>query len=223
MSPAGIPALDPVDARALFVLVEKQHTVPDTYPMTLNALLSGCNQKTSRDPVMSLREPELVEAIDRLKARSLVIESSGGRVMRYEQNVRRVIDMPSAALALITVLVLRGPQTSGELRLHSERLHRFADISSVESFLDEMADRDGRPLVVQLARQPGAREARWAHLLCGPVPAGPVTHARVAASGEPGESDPLRRELAATREELARLKQRFDALCAHLGWPDDAV
>lgn len=225
MSPAGIPALSQVEARALFVLVEKQHTVPDTYPMTLNGLLAGCNQKTSRDPVMSLRESELIEAIDWLKSRTLVIETSGGRAMRYEQNVRRVIDMPSAALALMTALVLRGPQTSGELRQHSERLHRFVDISSVEAYLAEMAERGGRPLVAQLPRQPGSREARWAHLLCGPVPATAevmtspaVTNSRDA----PAEPDGLRHELAQTRAELARLTRRFDALCAHLGWHDEA-
>ncbi len=225
MSPAGIPALSQVEARALFVLVEKQHTVPDTYPMTLNGLLAGCNQKTSRDPVMSLREPELIEAIDRLKARTLVIETSGGRAMRYEQNVRRVIEMPSAALALMTALVLRGPQTSGELRQHSERLHRFADISSVEAYLDEMAERGGRPLVVQLPRRPGSRESRWAHLLCGPVEAATESTAGAAVASRrdvPEESDGLRDELAQTRDELARLRRRFDALCAHLGWHDDA-
>ncbi|MEZ5658457.1 MAG: YceH family protein [Burkholderiaceae bacterium] len=225
MSPAGIPALSPVEARALFVLVEKQHTVPDTYPMTLNSLLAGCNQKTSRDPVMSLRESELIEAIDRLKSRTLVIETSGGRVMRYEQNVRRVIEMPSAALALMTALVLRGPQTSGELRQHSERLHRFVDISSVEAYLDEMAERGGRPLVTQLPRQPGSRESRWAHLLCGPVQvAGEsmVASAKPVGRDAPAESDDLRHELAQTRDELARLRRRFDALCAHLGWQDDA-
>ena len=170
----SLPALSLLETRVLGVLVEKQHTVPDTYPLTLNALVAGCNQKTSRDPVIDATEAEVQGAIDRLKALSLVVESSGGRVMRYAHNVARVLAVPTQSVALLTILMLRGPQTVGELRIHSERLHRFADISSVEAFLHELAERQAGALVVELPRQPGARETRWAHLLSGPpvVPAG---------------------------------------------------
>lgn len=166
--PARKP-LTPLQARILGVLVEKQHTVPDTYPMTLNALRSGINQKTARDPVMSVSEPDIVDALDELRRRSLVIETSGGRVMRYEQNVRRVIEMPGAALALIATLILRGPQTAAELRLAAERLHRFADVSSVEAFLDELQARNDGALVAVLPRRSGERERRWTQLLTGPL------------------------------------------------------
>ncbi|HET9206059.1 MAG TPA: YceH family protein, partial [Burkholderiaceae bacterium] len=168
----AVRQLTTAEARVLGVLVEKQATVPDTYPLSLNALVAGCNQKTARDPVMVVTEAEALQALDALRADSLVIESSGSRVARYEHNVPRAWALPGASVALLAVLMLRGPQTAAELRANTERLHRFADISSVEGFLDEMAARSedkGGPLVVQLPRAPGSREARWAHLLCGPV------------------------------------------------------
>jgi uncharacterized protein YceH (UPF0502 family) len=118
----------------LGVLVEKQHTVPDTYPLTLNALVAGCNQKTSREPVLNAAEAEVQAATDHLRTLSLVIESSGGRVMRYAHNVERVLGVPTQAVALIAALMLRGPQTSAELRIGTERLHRFADISRSRAF-----------------------------------------------------------------------------------------
>src|SRR6185436_6027539 len=178
-----LPPLTLLEARVAGVLAEKQRTVPDTYPLTLNALVSGCNQKTSRDPVLDASEEEVQAAIDHLKTLSLVMESSGGRVMRYAQNVARVLAIPAQSVALLTVIMLRGPQTVGELRIHSERLHRFADISSVEGFLAELAERSAGALVVELARQPGARETRWAHLLSG-APAIPAASEMPAASDE---------------------------------------
>src|SRR6187551_158045 len=162
-----LPALSLLETRVLGTLVEKQHTVPDTYPLTLNALVSGCNQKTSRAPVMEATETEVQATLDGLKRRNLVIESSGGRVARYAQNVDPVLKIPSQSVAILTVLMLRGPQTPGELRINCERLHRFADLSAVEAFLQELAARPAGALVVQLARLPGARENRWAHLLSG--------------------------------------------------------
>ena len=149
--------LTPLEARVLGVLVEKQHTVPDTYPLSLNALTAGCNQKTARSPVIEASEAEVLTALDGLKSMSLVFEGSGSRVVRYEHNMGRVFNAPGAAVALLTVLMLRGPQTAAELRLNSERLHKFADISSVEGFLEELAERYP-PRVVKLARAPGARE-----------------------------------------------------------------
>jgi uncharacterized protein YceH (UPF0502 family) len=171
MSANPLPPLSQLESRVLGVLVEKEHTVPDTYPLTLNALTAGCNQKTSRNPVMSASEADVQGAVEHLRRLSLVIESSGGRVMRYSQNVKRVLGLPSQSVALLASLTLRGPQTAAELRANSERLHNFADVSSVEGFLHEMADRPEGPLVVLMPRQPGAREARWAHLLGGPVAA----------------------------------------------------
>ena len=195
----------------LGVLVEKQATVPDTYPLSLNALTAGCNQKTARDPVMTVSDAEALQALDALRADSLVIESSGSRVARYEHNVPRAWSLPGASVALLAVLMLRGPQTAAELRANCERLHRFADISSVEAFLDELQGKSP-PYVRKLARAPGAREARWAHLLCGEpaldlqasAPATPPDDALVAAVGE----------LAAIRAEQVRLLAQIEELRA---------
>src|SRR3954470_5131680 len=119
----ALPALSLLETRVLGTLVEKAHTVPDTYPLSLNALVSGCNQKTSRSPVMEATEAEVQEAIDNLKRLNLVMETSGGRVARYSHNLERVLQVPSQSAALLTVLMLRGPQTAGELRIATERLH----------------------------------------------------------------------------------------------------
>ena len=123
--------LSPLEARVLGVLVEKQHTVPDTYPMSLNALVGGCNQKTARNPVIEVLDADVLTALDGLKGLSLVFEGSSTRVVKFEHNAARVLLVPSQAVALLAVLMLRGPQTAAELRLNCERLHRFADISSV--------------------------------------------------------------------------------------------
>ena len=159
-----LTALSLLETRVLGVLVEKQHTVPDSYPLTLNALVSGCNQKTARDPVIEATEAEVQAAMDHLRSLSMVVESSGGRVMRYAQNVGKVLGIPPQPVALIAVLFLRGPQTAGELRINSDRLHRFGDILSVQAFLEELAARKDGALVRELAKQSGARETRWAHL-----------------------------------------------------------
>lgn len=202
--------LSAAEARVLAVLVEKQHTVPDSYPLSLNALTQGCNQKTAREPVMNLGEAEVLEALNELKGMSLVHEVSGSRVVRFEHNLRRVYGVPGQAEALLTVLMLRGPQTAAELRLNCERLHRFADISSVEGFLDELAERQP-PLALKLPRAPGAREQRWAHLLAGPVQMD-VQHA--AASHEAPRRD---EELQALRAEVDQLKAQVARLMAELG------
>ncbi|MBS0594204.1 MAG: YceH family protein [Proteobacteria bacterium] len=197
-------ALTPLEARVLGVLVEKQATVPDTYPLSLNALVAGCNQKTARDPVVNATDAEVLTAIDGLKSLSLVFEGSGSRVVRFEHNLGRVYRVPAGAQALLTTLLLRGAQTSAELRLHSERLYKFADISSVEGFLDELAARDP-PLALRLPRAPGAREARWAHLLCGEV----AVDAGAAPAGEAGVSAG---EIAALKAEQARLAGQLERL-----------
>src|SRR5262245_64720975 len=140
--------LSHLDTRVLGTLVEKQHTVPDAYPLTLNALVSGCNQKTSRSPVMEASDIDVQAALDSLKAANLVMETSGGRVSRYSHNLERVLQVPAQSGAILTSLMLRGPQTAGELRINCERLHAFSDISAVEGFLPELAARPAGALVV---------------------------------------------------------------------------
>ncbi len=211
-------ALTPLEARVLGVLVEKHATVPDTYPLSLNSLVAGCNQKTARDPVLNASESDILAAIDGLKSMSLVFETSGGRVSKYEHNAPRGLNVPGAAAALLAVLMLRGPQTVAELRANAERLHRFADISAVEGFLNELAERFP-PRVLLLARAPGAREPRWAHLLCGEVlmTAG-ASAAAVGGSDDDainvGELVALKNELAGQRAELARQGSELAALRA---------
>jgi uncharacterized protein YceH (UPF0502 family) len=200
----------------LAVLVEKQHTVPDSYPLSLNALTLGCNQKTARDPVMQLSEADALQAINGLKTLSLVNEVSGSRVVRFDHNAARGLGVPSQSVALLTMLVLRGPQTAAELRLHTERLHRFADVSSVEGFLEELAEREPRR-VVKLPRAPGGREHRWAHLLCGEgavpaVSAGTAAHA--PSSSSTGHDTGLVADVAQLKADQARMAAELSALRA---------
>jgi uncharacterized protein YceH (UPF0502 family) len=216
---------DAVEIRVLGCLIEKQRTTPDAYPLSLNALTAGCNQKSSRDPIVDLSESEVQAAVDNLKRLSLVLETSGGRVMRYAQNFGRVFGVPAQATALLAVLMLRGPQTVGELRINSERLHRFADTSSVEAFPRELGNRPEGALVVELTRQPGAREPRWAHLLSGPPAVQPASTA--SASASPGTQMRSPDEVAALRTEVARLASELEAtkaivarLCKQLGVDD---
>ena len=217
------PVLSLLETRVLGVLVEKQHTVPDTYPLTLLALTAGCNQKTSRDPLLNASEADVQSVLDHLKMRSLVVESSGGRVMRYAHNVERVLGVPSQAVALIAALMLRGAQTVGELRINCDRLHRFADTSAVEGFLEELARRPAGALVVELPRQPGTRETRWAHLLSGP-PAGDTVSRPAADESDGGaiavsEIAALKANVAHLQEDVTALKATVAKLCAELGTP----
>ena len=205
-----------LEARVLGVLVEKQHTVADSYPLSLNALVMGCNQKTARDPVINATEAEVLVALDALKALSLVVEVSGSRVSRYEHNMRRVLGLPSQSVAVLTLLMLRGPQTAAELRANTERLHRFADISSVEGFLDELAAREPA-LVVKLPRAPGAREQRWAQLLCGPVEMAAASHAGPDDLVGAGEIAALKAEQARLAVEMAELRAVVERLARELG------
>ncbi len=205
----GLPSLSLLEARVLGVLVEKQHTVPDTYPLTLNALTAGCNQKTSRDPILNATDTEVQAALDGLKSLSLIVESSGGRVMRYAHNIERVLALPSQAVALLAALMLRGPQTVGELRINCDRLHRFADSSAVEAFLQELAAREAGALVAELPRQPGARENRWSHLLSGAPMIETASTARPPIIAGDAATPA---ELAALREDLRRLQDELDAL-----------
>ena len=210
--------LSVTEARVLGVLVEKQRTVPDTYPLTLNALVAGCNQKTSRDPILALADADVQGAIDSLKHRSLVVETSGGRVMRYAHNVERALAIPAQSAALVAVLLLRGPQTAGELRINTDRMHRFADISAVEAFLNELAARPAGALVAEIPRAPGTRETRWTELLTKPAAA---AAAQAAASPAAGANDAphddvasLAREVALLRDEITVLRATVERLLA---------
>ena len=192
-----------LETRVLGVLVEKQHTVPDTYPLTLLALTAGCNQKTSRDPVMNASETDVQAALDRLKTLSFVVESSGGRVMRYAHNTDRVLAIPSQAVALVAALMLRGPQTVGELRINCDRLHRFADTSAVEGFLHELR-RARQARSRSSCRASRARAKRAGRTSC-PVPwprsCSCPTRLGTAAAGPASGG-----ELAALKADVARLE-----------------
>jgi uncharacterized protein YceH (UPF0502 family) len=216
------PVLSLLETRVLGVLAEKQRTVPDSYPLTLNSLVSGCNQKSSRDPVIEAAESEVQAALDSLRGLSLIVETSGGRASRYGHNIEKVLHIPTQSTALLAMLMLRGPQTAGELRINCARLHKFADISSVESFLVELAERAAGGLVMELPRQPGSRENRWMHLLCG----APVTDADVPAGAASvthtgdvtvGEIAALKANVAKLEADVSELRVMMVKLCAELG------
>jgi len=212
--------LTPIEARVLATLMEKARTVPDSYPLSLNTLLLGCNQKSSRDPVMELTEAEITTALRALTPLNLVRESSSSRVTRYEHNFQRGVGVPEQSAVLLGLLMLRGPQTAAELRLNAERWYRFADISSVEGFLDELQERSaqkGGPLVVKLPRAPGAREQRWAHLLCGPVDLEAIAASGGNASAGSSSVAALTERVAQLEQELAQLQHTVRSLCAELG------
>ena len=192
----------------LGVLIEKSKTTPDAYPLTVNSLTAGCNQKTSRDPVMNLTDTEVQATLEELRGRTLIMESYGtsGRVLRYAHNFTKVYGVPGAAVDLLAVLMLRGPQTASELRANCERLHHFADVSAVEGYLDELAGRESGPLVLKLPRQPGAREQRWTHLLCGE----PVIPAMAPASA--GTRTDLEERVARLEQEVAELRAVLQGL-----------
>jgi hypothetical protein len=206
--PPPLAPLSLLQTRVLGVLVEKQRAVPDTYPLSLNALTAGCNQKTSRDPILDAPEAEVQATVDALRGASLIVESSGGRVMRYAHNLERVLEVPGPAVVLLAVLMLRGPQTAGELRINTDRLHRFADISAVEGYLQELAARPAGALVVELSRAPGSRETRWAHLLSGP----PQNVAD--APGTRAEPPSAASDLMELTRRVAALEARIDELDA---------
>ncbi len=204
---APVRLLSPQEARVLGVLFEKERTVPDSYPLSLNAIVLGANQKTSRSPLMEIGEGEAQAALDGLKARSLAVETSGGRVMRYAHNLPRALAIPAEAAAIVATLMLRGPQTPGELRVNTERLHRFADLSSLEAYLAELAARPAGALVVELPRAPGARERRWAQLLSDPPP-----ETDLASVGRPADGGVDDDRFAALEARVERLERMVAAL-----------
>lgn len=222
-----VPVLSSLEARVLGVLVEKQHTVPDTYPLTLNALVAGCNQKTSRHPVMSATDAEVQATLDHLRAEAWIVETSGGRVMRYAHNVERVLAIPTQSVAIVAALLLRGPQTAAELRVNCERMHAFADVSAVEAFLHELALRPAGALVSELPRAPGTRETRWVqHLANAPAASpqaapGAIAAERIDSELQHGDTADLRSDIASLhdgiaelRSEVANLRRDLDRLTA---------
>ncbi|WP_291995167.1 YceH family protein [Candidatus Accumulibacter sp. ACC003] len=201
-----------LEARILGVLIEKEKTTPDAYPLTLNSLSSGCNQKSAREPVISVADAEVQAALEELRARVLVLETYGasGRVLRYAQNFAKVYAVPTAGVALLATLMLRGPQTVSELRANSERLYHFEDSSSVEAYLEELAARNGGALVSKLPRQAGAREQRWAHLLCG-EPALPAA-SEAATRGSTSAQAELAERVSRLEDEVAELRLALKTL-----------
>ena len=196
-----IDDLDPTQVRVLGALLEKEQATPEYYPLTVNALLAACNQKSNRNPVTQLSETEVVGALDALALDTLVWRSDGARVERWKQSISRRLELDPEERAVLTLLMLRGPQTAGELRSRSARLHRFSGIGEVEAALERLTA-EGRELVLELPRRPGQKENRWAQLLGGmPTPAetGPD---RVSNAPERRSERPE----AGLRERVARLE-----------------
>jgi uncharacterized protein YceH (UPF0502 family) len=206
--------LDETEIRVLGVLIEKAFLTPDNYPMSINAITTGCNQQTGRDPVTNLGETEIQDAIDRLSARRLVSQrdSASARVPKYEHLVRLRFSLPPAEQAVLALLMLRGPQTAGELRQRAERMHNFADIAAVEAALEHLADKFP-PMVTTLPRAPGTKEPRVSHLLGGELSEAELAEAAHRAAPERSRSAPANAELAAEvtrlREEVAELREAF--------------
>lgn len=224
MEPSDEIDLDPVQQRVIGSLLEKERTVPDTYPMTLNGLRTACNQSSGRDPILHLSDAEVATALTELRAMGLtrvIHPSHGARQPKYRQVLDEVLDLDGAQRAVLTLLLLRGAQTPGELRSRSERLHPFGSLTEVETALGALAGRH-TPMARELPRQPGQKEARWIHLL-GEPPAEPVraTASSAEVPPDPGElralhaeNEQLRAELARAEAELVRLRQELDDLTA---------
>lgn len=209
--------LTPVEARVLGALIEKETTTPEYYPLSLNALVNACNQKNNREPVMQLTEDEVRQALHGLEDDGLagVARGHDSRVAKYEHRLQEVLNLSRGETAILCVLLLRGPQTPGELRSRTERIFPFEQIDDVLSALDKLMQRTPA-LAAALPRQPGSREIRYAHLLSGDVESLPFAPAEAAATGNSAiESDRLARlesEVAALRQEVAELKQQLAAL-----------
>lgn len=216
--------LDQVEVRVLGSLVEKEITTPDYYPLSLNALVNACNQKSNRDPVMSLAESDVREALESLRDKNLArqVSSFDSRVPKYGHQLQEVFNFDRRETAVIAVLLLRGPQTPGEIRGRADRMYHFEDLEAAESTLNRLIDRDP-PLVKRLARQPGTKESRYAHLLAGDVEPGSILPEPVAAGAEESgqvyderlaqlgsEVDRLREEVADLRRQLADFRKQFE-------------
>jgi uncharacterized protein YceH (UPF0502 family) len=202
--------VDAVEIRVLGCLIEKQRTTPDAYPLSLNSLRLACNQATNRDPVVAYEEREIKAALDRMSNRSWTRFASGvsSRALKYRQLLDEALGLSEPEISLLGVLMLRGPQTVGELKQRSERLHRFGSIAEVAETLDGLAQRE---LVARLERRPGQKEERWQQLLGGDTE--PATATEPVASPVPGEGAD---RLGAIEERLERLEGAFDELIARL-------
>lgn len=210
--------LTAMEARVIGCLLEKQVTTSEQYLLSVNGVVTACNQKTNREPVMNLSESEVQEQLDNLVKRHYLrtVSGFGNRVTKYEQRFCNSefgdLKLSAAEVALITTLLLRGAQTPGELRSRAARMYEFSDMAEVESTLEQLASREDGPFVVRLAREPGKRESRYMHLFSGEVENPPaVTDMSNAADGD------LQARVEALEIEVAELKQRLDSLLAHLG------
>ena len=214
--------LNDIEARVLGALVEKDITTPDYYPLSLNALVNACNQKNNRDPVMNLEESAVRDALNGLQEDGLAGPASGAdsRVTKYEHRLQEAFNFSRGETAVLCVLLLRGPQTPGELRGRTERMHHFEDLEAVQSNLQKLMQRDP-PLVAVLPRQPGTKESRYAHLLSGEVGAGDLALPRtVSPSSSPDDQERISRlestvavlqaEVSELRQQLAEFRKQFD-------------
>jgi uncharacterized protein YceH (UPF0502 family) len=208
--------LSPEEARVLGALMEKEVSTPEYYPLSLNALVNACNQTTSRDPVVRYDETTVLRALDALRDKKLLweVDQAGGRVRKYQQQFSKWHDFDGRAHALMTLLLLRGAQTPGELKSRSDRLCEFKDLDEVESVLEKLAERNP-PFVVRLPRLPGTKEARFMHLLCGEIDTTALAAREVATVGAAGQSlservTRLESEVAALREELTAFRKQFE-------------
>jgi uncharacterized protein YceH (UPF0502 family) len=209
------PVLDFNEVRVLGCLLEKEMATPEYYPLSLNALVNACNQKSSRDPVVSFDESTVVRALDGLREKTLVRMVSGpdSRVAKYRQVFTDSANLTLPELALLCVLMLRGPKTAGELRGRTERMHRFQSFDDVESVLQKLTNREAGPLAVQLSRQAGLKESRYAHLLAGPIDPNEV-NLKVETNSMQGQPvldrlGKLEQEVAELRSEVTELRQRL--------------
>lgn len=211
--------LSPLEARVIGCLLEKQVTTPEQYPLSINGVVTACNQKTNRAPVMTLSEAEVQDQLDTLVKRHYLrtVSGFGNRVTKYEQRFCNSefgdLKLSTAEVALVTTLLLRGAQTPGELRGRAQRMHEFTDMAEVENTLERLANREDGPFVVRLPREPGKRESRYMHLFSGEVD----LQAVAAQSDAPAADDSLLARVEMLEGEVAELKQRLDSLLAHLG------
>ena len=211
--------LSPHQLRVLGALIEKEITTPENYPLSLNALVNACNQRSSRDPVLDLTEEEVRQALHSLEDLALVSPVRDARVPKYEHRIRTVLNLRRDETAVLCLLMLRGPQTPGELRSRADRLYTFDDLAAVQSTLERLATRPAAdaannetgPLTTILPRQPGSREARYAHLLGDPPNLNPTHHSTATA-----EANPIERHDPTTAQRLARMETEIASLTTAL-------
>lgn len=215
-------SLSPTEVRVLGSLIEKELTTPDYYPLTLNALTAACNQKSNREPVLSINDGTVIQALNALREKKLAwqLETAGGRVPKFANRFREVFDFTPPEVAILCELFVRGPQTIGELRVHASRLHEFADLASVEGTLRQLTERQGGPFICKLPRRPGCKEARYSHLFSGPVgqdeAVAQIQQESVAGADTQGENPriaALERAVAELRTEIAQIKECLAKQC----------